>query len=105
MPKKKTTKEAKSHLEQHAKDWVMNDSDPTTPEVFDSMFTNDHGEKWWCRITNNRLVVWGDDVGGTATSTNASPMVSPWIMSAPEQLWLSANLARLQTRMQLQRVV
>jgi hypothetical protein len=62
---------------------------------FDSTFKNFYGERWWSKIelSTYQLIVWGNDVHPEA---KISPVGGtdklPWVMNAPEQLWLRANL-------------
>ena len=61
------------------------------------MYTNSDGDRWWCRIDDKRLVVWGTDVQATATTRPGRDVTTlPWVLRRDEKLWLEANLARVQ---------
>lgn len=84
------------------KDWsFMKDKEfPSEPEKFLSMHTNIYGERWWCRMVDDKngrpqLLVWGDDVSVAQTKMGSQIKMFPWIMHEEEQLWLCANLSRL----------
>ena len=71
------------------------------PTQFDSMFTNERVDRWWCCLSGSGgLIVWGEDVEGIATSQPGlildQKTQSPWVMCNSESFWLMSNLVRLQ---------
>jgi hypothetical protein len=85
--------------EQTHVEWNV-DKEAAHPSEFDSLFTNHHGERWWCRVNpEGHFQVWGSDTPGVATLLVRQATVAPWIMSESESAWLQANLLR-QERLQ-----
>lgn len=78
--------------------WTKVNGPPSNPERFDSMYTNVHGERWWCRIDGDELLVWGVDVDHQVAKcclkTMGVPPSAPWVMHAEENMWLAINLSR-----------
>jgi len=83
------------------RDWEYKKGEvPSNPEEFQSMYTSDEGDRWWCRTENDatgrpQLLVWGDGLDMAMTKTGSKAKAFPWFMDEGERSWLLVNLDRL----------